>query len=181
MSWVVERHCWVYHLEGHTFAFPPAVATARSGRNRTGCCWLAVIVRYELVYPLHNTFSPPSHFLKRKMWKKKLTSRSRWSLHTHIHSPLLLRPRLVSVLCLLTGGPFFVSTHVDRPTTGVGTLGGFDEERLTEVCWSCLQVGRGTSMRLGRVCGLHVHWGLVEVYVSGNKEGRQGMYLLFGL
>jgi len=32
-------------------------------------------------------------------------------------------------------------------------------------------VGRGTSVWLGRVCGLR--WGLVEVYVSGKKEGER--------
>ena len=35
----------------------------------------------------------------------------------------------VSALIALTSGPFFVSTHVDDPTTGVGTLGG--RQKLT--------------------------------------------------
>ena len=32
----------------------------------------------------------------------------------------------VSALWVLTRGPFFVSTHVDDPTTGVGTVGRGD-------------------------------------------------------
>ena len=41
----------------------------------------------------------------------------------------------ISALWVLTGGPFFASSHVDDPTTTVGTLGGeddFDKKRLTE-------------------------------------------------
>ena len=58
----------------------------------------------------------------------------------------------VSALWVLTHGPFFVSTHVDDPTTGVGTLGGgrfnVDGERPPE--WF---VGRVFGWSEAPVCG----------------------------
>jgi hypothetical protein len=80
-----------------------------------------------------------------------------------------------------------VSTHVEDPTTGVGTLGGRDltlTGRDRQRGLLVLSSG-GTGHQCvvgypGRVCGLR--WGLVEVYVSGKNEGgRKGTYLLFGL
>jgi hypothetical protein len=82
----------------------------------------------------------------------------------------------VSALGILTGRPFFVSTHADDPTTGVGIVGG----------GGLTLTGRGRQRGLlvlssggtghqcvvgypGRVCGLRC--GLVEVYVSGKIEG----------
>ena len=111
-------------MEGHTFGFPPAAATARSGRNRTGCRWLPVIVRHNLVHHLHNTqdntFSPPSE--KRKEKNSHPNPGGVFALAFTLASFFAHAP--VSALGVLLGGPFFVSTHVDDPTTGVGTLGG---------------------------------------------------------
>ena len=72
----------------------------------------------------------------------------------------------MSALGVLTVGPFFVLTYVDDPTTGVleaGEIPLLRGEADRDVCWSCLRVGRGTSVWLGRICGLR--WGLVEVCI----------------
>ena len=129
------------------------------------CRWLAVIVRHDLVYPLSSNVTPSALHrisLKRKM-RKKNSHPNPGGVFTlasfRAHAP-------VGALCVSIGGPFFVSIHVDDPTTGLGTLGEVGltltargrQRGLLEVC---LRVGRGTSVWLGRVCGLG--WGLVEV------------------
>ena len=84
-----------------------------------------------MVYPLRNTFSPPSHFLKTQSVKEKNSHLDPGGVFTPAFTLACFFAHVpVRALYVLTDGPFFVSTHVNDPTTGVEV--DFDEERLTK-------------------------------------------------
>ena len=130
----------------------PPVATAHSGRNRAGRHWLPVIVRHDWFIPYVTPSALHRFSLKRKCERKNSHPNPGGVFAPAFTLASFFAHAPVSGLWVLTRGPFFVSTHVDDPTTGVDTLGGgrfdFDGERPTE--WF---IGGVFGWSEARVCG----------------------------